>query len=535
MKTRLCVLVFIALGFFLHAPVQAANSGSGSAYGLSADLSLLPLLGSVSTANVPPTPSVSGSAPPDFNKSQTVANVNVPVLGLVTIGTGLITVSTQSTLAANSVTSNAQVDNLGINLTLVGLTADVVTSRATASCSGSNVSYSGSTEITNPKGTVGALLGAIIPTNPPPNTHLLALLGLDTLTTLTGIDIILNEQVLAANTFTVNGIHIHLSDAGLFGLLGGVVNGDVYVAQSKVSMDACTAPSAVPNLAIHKTGPASAIVGTPFDYGITLDNIGTAATTGTITVTDTVPAGLTINSVSPGTGFGCSTAGQAVTCTRTTPITAGAANVPVATIHVTPTTAAAISNSASVSGGGDSSPNNNTTPPVSTQVNDAATPDLAITKTGPASALVGSPFDYVIKLANVDGAPTSGTITVTDVLPPGLTINSVTAGANFWCTNTISPIVCASSVPIAAGASGITAVTINVTPTVAGPLSNTASVSGGGDNSPSNNTTPPVNTTVGILGNTVTGVPALSPEALLMLALAMAGLTAYTARRRGRL
>ncbi|MBD9470671.1 putative Ig domain-containing protein, partial [Pseudoxanthomonas sp. PXM01] len=64
-----------------------------------------------------------------------------------------------------------------------------------------------------------------------------------------------------------------------------------------------------PNLVIAKTGPANAVVGTAYNYVITVTNNGTAPTTAIATVTDAVPAGLTINSAT-----GCSISGQTVTC-----------------------------------------------------------------------------------------------------------------------------------------------------------------------------------------------------------------------------
>jgi uncharacterized repeat protein (TIGR01451 family) len=55
-------------------------------------------------------------------------------------------------------------------------------------------------------------------------------------------------------------------------------------------------------------------------YILTVTNGGSAATSGTITVTDAIPAGLTFVSGSGG-GFACSSAGQLVTCANsTTPI-----------------------------------------------------------------------------------------------------------------------------------------------------------------------------------------------------------------------
>ena len=151
-----------------------------------------------------------------------------------------------------------------------------------------------------------------------------------------------------------------INNALLTGL--GLLSGDIYVAQSVASMADC----ALPNLAMSKSGPSTATVGTPFDYVLSLANIGGLATSGTITVTDTIPATLAINSVVAGANFNCGVASQTVTCTTSAPIGAGASNVTVATITVTPTQVGQVSNTAVVSGGGDDTPGNNTSPPVGT-------------------------------------------------------------------------------------------------------------------------------------------------------------------------
>ena len=98
-------------------------------------------------------------------------------------------------------------------------------------------------------------------------------------------------------------------------------------------------------------------------------------------MTDTVPAGLTIN----GTPAGCTVAGQVVTCN----VAAGLSNVApnntaTFTINVTPTAAAgtSVSNTASVTGGGDPScPVGTpcTSPPVDTAL---SAPNLTVAKVG---------------------------------------------------------------------------------------------------------------------------------------------------------
>ncbi len=87
------------------------------------------------------------------------------------------------------------------------------------------------------------------------------------------------------------------------------------------------------NLAITKSASvASATVGTPFDYTLTVTNNGATAATN-VKAVDKLPAGLTFNSASATNGGVCSQAAGVVTCTWAT---LAAAGVGVVTINVTP-------------------------------------------------------------------------------------------------------------------------------------------------------------------------------------------------------
>lgn len=486
---RASIVLLCACCLTLPIVARAASAGTGAAQGIAATLQAQLLTLELLDANLGPLPSVSGSAPPDFNLTDSVASAGVSIPLVTSLSTGVINTQTQSNLAANSVSSTAAVDGLAFQILagVLSLGADAVSSSVTASCVGGTPTFTGSTTIAG--ATISGLVGSpSIAVNPAPNTVLLDLLG---------IRIELNKQTITPTSMTVDAISISLS--GVSVPLIATLGGDIYVSRSSVSMPDCTvAPPAEPDLAVNKSGPATTTVGVPFDYVISLDNVGSGPTTGTITVADTLAAGLTINSVTAGTDFSCPVVGQTVTCTRSTPIPAGALGVNVATINVTPSATGPISNTATVSGGGDTNPGNDTTTPVETTVIPAGTPDLAITLGAPAAATVGNPFDYVIYLSNVGTAPTSGTITVSDTIPAGATISSVTPGAGFVCPPPAGQVVtCTSSDPIAAGTTNQVAVTIQVVPTAPGPLSNsTASVSGGADTNPANDVAPPSTTSV---------------------------------------
>src|SRR5262249_32875061 len=144
----------------------------------------------------------------------------------------------------------------------------------------------------------------------------------------------------------------------------------------------------------------------------------------TVTVTDTLPAGLTGQTAS-GTGWTCSipVAGTPVTCTRSDAL---ASNLAYPSITLTVNVAANAPlgpavNTATVSGGGDVNPLNDT-------ANDTVAiilppPDFSITKTHTGNFTQGqNRAVYLLTVSNaITVAPTSGTVTVTDTLPTGLT------------------------------------------------------------------------------------------------------------------
>jgi fimbrial isopeptide formation D2 family protein/uncharacterized repeat protein (TIGR01451 family) len=224
-----------------------------------------------------------------------------------------------------------------------------------------------------------------------------------------------------------------------------------------------------------------------FSLDITVTN---GPTYGTTTVTDTIDADLSIISATGQNGFICSINGQVVTCTNSSAI-AVQNNLVVANILVEELSCAGTfgaNNTASVSGGGENSAQagNNTSNIVSFGTN---CPDLQISKTaGVTEADLGEQFAYELDVLNVGTGPTLGTITVTDTIPDGLTIDAVN-GAGWSCAFVGQVITCTTSAVIAAAGNGNN-ITITVTPNacIGDDVTNTASVSGGGENDTNDNT-----------------------------------------------
>jgi uncharacterized repeat protein (TIGR01451 family) len=131
------------------------------------------------------------------------------------------------------------------------------------------------------------------------------------------------------------------------------VDPNTLIAESNENNNSCsdTVTVTAPDLIVSKThGPNSNFtVGEQGDtFTITATNQGNAATSGTVTVTDTLPAGLTYASFS-GTGWSCSANLQVVTCTRTTAIAAsGGSSQVTISVNVASSTSSPLTNNVSV-------------------------------------------------------------------------------------------------------------------------------------------------------------------------------------------
>ncbi|WP_213601555.1 DUF7507 domain-containing protein [Pseudoxanthomonas japonensis] len=265
-------------------------------------------------------------------------------------------------------------------------------------------------------------------------------------------------------------------------------------------------PVVASSLDIVKSGPATAVVGVPYDYTVTVTNNGTAATSVVATITDVVPAGLTIGTLPAGCVTNPS-GSQTVECA----IAAGLSNVAPDntasyTIRVTPTASAgtSVSNIASVSGGGDPDcAAGCDSQSVDTTVN---APAIQIAKSGPATAVTGVPFDYTIDISNTGTADATADVVVTDAVPAGMTINS--AAPN--CTIVGQDVSCTVAMADLSVGEAVT-ITINVTPTTAGNADNVATATGGGDPAcAAGCDSPPVSTTVALQAPAITLVKSVT-------------------------
>ncbi len=234
---------------------------------------------------------------------------------------------------------------------------------------------------------------------------------------------------------------------------------------SAVAVTTVLAPGAA-DLSITKSdSPDPAPVAQSITYTLTVSNAGPDAATSTL-VTDPLPVGLSFVSAMPSQGT-CSAIGATVTCDLGT---VAAASTVTVSIVATPTIAGTVTNTASVQSAlADPDPNDNSASQITTI---AASADLSIVKTAAPSAItVGQDLTYTLAIANA-GPSDATSVVVTDPLPPGSSFVSATASQG-TCAEVAGTVTCdLGNVAAGAGAN----VTILVTTTAAGVLTNTAQV-----------------------------------------------------------
>ena len=225
-------------------------------------------------------------------------------------------------------------------------------------------------------------------------------------------------------------------------------------------------------------------------YTITVINVGTLASTGTVTVVDTLPAGLTATNIS-GTGWTCTLA--TLTCTRSDSLTTFGASYPsiTVTVDVALNAPSSVTNVATVSGGGEVNTANDVAQDPTTILPPPA-PDLTVGVFHGSNFVQGQTGTYVISVTNVGTKISSGTVVVTDTLPTGLTAASMSGTG--WTCSLGTPLTCSrsDSVDFGQGYPQIN-LTVNIAPDAPATVTNTVSVTGGGDSNTANNAAQDIN------------------------------------------
>ncbi|HXO37379.1 MAG TPA: hypothetical protein VN872_02010 [Candidatus Acidoferrum sp.] len=243
-------------------------------------------------------------------------------------------------------------------------------------------------------------------------------------------------------------------------------------------------PPRVPDLTVSLSHAANFLQGLPGTYTVQVSNVGLGASSGTVSVSASLPSSLTATSLA-GPGWTC-TLGT-LTCTRSDIIGGGLfSNTIILNVNVAANAPATVTATASVSGGGDTNAANNTANDV-TQIVPAVV-DLQTSLFSPSGTYNQGQTggSYLAVVANQGNVPSSGVVTVTNTLSAGLTATAI-SGPGWNCTLTSLTCTRTDALAVAQGFAAITVV-FNVANDAPANSSATVTVSGGGDSSPANNT-----------------------------------------------
>ena len=233
-----------------------------------------------------------------------------------------------------------------------------------------------------------------------------------------------------------------------------------------------TAVSPVADLSVTKSSaPDPVVAGTALVWTITVANDGPSDATGVI-LDDVLPAGVAVTAISApcAAGFPCTIGNMA----------AGSNQIVTIQVIVDPSLTGVIFNTATVTGNEpDPDPGNNSATDPTTVIAQA---DLMVSKTdSPDPVVAGTPLVWTVTVTNNGPSDATGVV-LDDVIPAGVTVNSISAP-------------CAAGFPcaignMAAGASVAVMINVTVDSGTTGMLTNSATVVGlEPDPDPSNNNT----------------------------------------------
>ncbi len=279
------------------------------------------------------------------------------------------------------------------------------------------------------------------------------------------------------------------------------------------------------DLSVVKTGPPTATSGGAIAWSISAANAGPDQAL-SVAINDSLPPGTTFVSIVQNTGPAAVCSGPSVgtnglvTCTIGV-FNSGAGATFTLSGNIDPAFVGTLNNTATISASTADPNNANNTSTASTTV--TASADLAVTKTGPPTAVAGTNIVYTVTLTN-NGPSTAGTVSLTDAVPPNTTFvaESQTAGPVFSCATPAvggtGTITCTIG-SLASGGTATFSITVHVNPGAVGvTIANTAAASSAAtDPTPGNNSSTANTTTTRSADVSVTKTaPASSPAGLPM-------------------
>jgi uncharacterized repeat protein (TIGR01451 family) len=296
-----------------------------------------------------------------------------------------------------------------------------------------------------------------------------------------------------ASGLTLNPGVAYGATAGTAGT--SVTNASISQTSGTQSGAQCT-----PDMTLGKSHVGNFLRGSAASYTVPVQNLSPyGATSGTVTINDTLPVGLTPTSAS-GAGWSCSVASQTVSCVRADTL-AAASSYPSITVNanVAQTAPSTVTNTALVSGGGEINLANDSATDVANVVSSA---DMSVTDAGsPNPVAAGSNITYTQVVTN-NGPSAADNATLVATVPANTTFVSITSPAGWSCIGPgvggTGKVVCSNS-NMPGSTAGIFTLVVKVNAGTANGtvISETASVSSSASDPNSSNNTATVNTVVG--------------------------------------
>jgi uncharacterized repeat protein (TIGR01451 family) len=216
-----------------------------------------------------------------------------------------------------------------------------------------------------------------------------------------------------------------------YGATAGATGASVTNASISQTSGTQSGAQCTPDVTLGKSHVGNFTRGLTASYSVPVSNLSPyGSTSGTVTVNDTLPVGLTPTSAS-GAGWACSIASQTVSCVDST-VLAASSSYPSITIsaNVAQTAPPTVTNTAVVSGGGEINLANDSATDVANVV---STADLSITNTAtPNPVAAGSNITYTQIVTN-SGPSAADNATLVEAVPANTTFVSIAAPAGWSC------------------------------------------------------------------------------------------------------
>ena len=388
------------------------------------------------------------------------ADRTINFVGQLSVSSGSTVTPQGSVVASGATLDPVATNNTDTTSTTVTAGSDLIIAKSSAPSGGSQLVGSAVTFTLAPRYT-GDVPGAMTITDTIPSNYTIGAVA----SPQNGWTCSVTGQVVTCTkpSGTVAGLNVLLgnivipttaSSAGASVVNTASINGpggqDPNLANNSASSPAMTLDDPTVDLRANKAGPnnpALVVVGSTYDFDISITNIGTSVFFGTARMVDNLPSGLTVNSYTLN-GWACLPAAPvigpaAITCERV--YTAGSplglnTTTPIVRLNTTVTTTGNIVNSLTVSSPdaniADLNATNDTVTYAVDGADNSASADINLVKTisnpgvAPYTIVVGDELEYKLEIVN-SGPVTSNNVTLSDALQTLINSNEGPTGAGF--------------------------------------------------------------------------------------------------------